>query len=108
MATQPQDAGKPKLELPTAKVMEASFKYSLKHMKPIDLYFYVDSIKGKVSIAEDDGDKIIYKSDEEHTSAILKTLECENCYIVITANTIYIISKNVKQRKANQMALAES
>lgn len=90
---------KPLMEYPTAKVLTNACKISVKYKKPIDFYFYQDSLKGKVFIMDEAGDSIIYKNEEENSSAIVKLFECDNCYITITENTVYILSKNVKKRK---------
>ena len=85
--------------MPSAKTLHQSAKLSIEHEKPICYYFYNDSLNDSVVIAPYQGDKIIYKNSEEHTSPILKTYRCESEYIVITENTIYIISANTKITK---------
>ena len=39
-----------------------------------------------------EGDNIIYKNSEEHTSPIKNTYKIGNEYLVVTENTIYLIS----------------
>ena len=67
-------------------------KLSIKLQKPTDYYFYVDSLKGGICIATNDEDKIIYKNNDEHTSPIQNTYKVGNEYLVVTENTIYVIS----------------
>ena len=90
-STTPQ-AGGSTLTLPTEKTLLQATKLSLKTKKPICFYFYIDSLKGKISIVTDGEDRIIFKSDEEHTSPILNTYKSDTSYIVVTENTIYILS----------------
>ena len=40
-------------------------------------------------------DKIIFKNQDEHTSPILNTYKCGNEYLVITENTIYVVSASI-------------
>jgi hypothetical protein len=87
---------KAKVSLASAKSMEQAQKLSIKLVKPICFYFYVDSLKGKVVIKSDGEDRIVFKNEDEHTSPILNTFKCETEYIIVTENTIYIISADTK------------
>ena len=84
------------LGLPSDKTLQQAVKLSIKTAKPICFYFYVDSLKGKVCISSDGEDKIIYKNDDEHTSPILNTFKCQNEFLVVTENTIYVVSSNTQ------------
>ena len=81
--------------LPSDKTLQQAVKLSIKTSKPICFYFYVDSLKKKISIVSDGEDKIIFKNQEEHTSPILNTYKCGDEYLVITENTIYVVSSNI-------------
>ncbi len=91
-AGQSQVGTKPRLGLPSDKTMQQAVKLSIKLCKPICFYFYVDSLKNRVCIASDGEDRIVYKNDEEHTSPILNTYKVNTEYVVVTENTIYILS----------------
>ena len=86
------------LVLPTEKTLLQATKLALKTKKPVCFYFYIDSLKGKISIATDGEDRIIFKSDDEHTSPILNTYKSDTSYIVVTENTIYILSADTPVR----------
>ena len=96
--TQPAQGGANSLTLPTEKTLLQSTKLALKTKKPVCFYFYIDSLKGKISIVSDGEDRIIFKSEDEHTSPILNTYKSDNCYIVVTENTIYILSSETQVR----------
>ncbi len=81
-----------KIGLPNVNTLNQAAKLSIKIAKPIDFYFYIDSCRGNAQIVNADGDKIIYKNNEEHTSPIKHTYKVENAYLVVTENTIYLIS----------------
>lgn len=93
------DSNKNKLTLPSAKTLMQSAKLSIRLNKPICYYFYTDSLKGNCCITTDGKEKIIYKNDDEHTSPIVTPYQVDDEYIIITENTIYIISANTKVEK---------
>ena len=97
---QPQaNAGQPQqLVLPSDKTLQQATKLALKTKKPVCFYFYIDSLKGKISIVSDGEDRIIFKSDDEHTSPIINTYKSDNSFIVVTENTIYILSADTQVR----------
>ena len=88
-----------KIGLPSTNTLNQAAKLSIKVSKPICFYFYIDSCKGQASIVSADGDKIIYKNNEEHTSPIKNTYKVDDEYLVVTENTIYIISCNTQINK---------
>ena len=95
---QQQAPASQQLVLPSDKTLQQATKLSLKTKKPICFYFYIDSLKGKISIVTDGEDRIIFKSDDEHTSPILNTYKSDTSYIVVTENTIYILSSDTQVR----------
>ena len=86
------------LVLPSDKTLQQATKLSLKTKKPICFYFYLESLRGRISIVSDGEDRIIFKNEDEHTSPILNTYKSDNCYIVVTENTIYILSSQTQVR----------
>ena len=40
--------------------------------------------------------KIVYKNNDEHTSPIKNTYAVGNEYLVVTENTIYVLSKSTR------------
>ena len=95
-ATSSGSSGKSKVSLPSDKTMQQAVKLSIKTSKPICMYFYIDSLKGKVTISSDGEDKIVFKNEDEYTSPILNTYQCENCFIIVTENTIYLVSSSTR------------
>ena len=93
-ATQPSQ----QLVLPSDKTLQQATKLALKTKKPVCFYFYIDSLRGKISIVSDGEDRIIFKSEDEHTSPIINTYKSENSFIVVTENTIYILSADTQVR----------
>jgi len=81
-----------KISMPSADTLSQAAKLSIKISKPICFYFYIDSCKNNASIVTAEGEKIIYKNNEEHTSPIKNTYKDGHEYLVVTENTIYVIS----------------
>ena len=63
-----------KLVLPSADTLSKALKLSIKLTKPIDCYFYLDSIRDRVCIMNDRRYDHL-QNDDEHTSPILKTIQ---------------------------------
>ena len=91
------------LVLPSEDTLNKAFKLSLKCTKPIDTYFYLDSCKDQVCILNDGDEKVIFKNENEHTSPILKIFKSGDGaqLIIMTENTIYILSGNTSIRNLN-------
>ena len=85
------------ISMPSAKTLAQAFKLSIKGgYLPIETYFYLDSCKNKVYICVNDDNKIIYKNKEEHTSQVENIYKSENDYLIMTQNSIYILSVKTK------------
>lgn len=97
MSENTQEANK--ISIPDERTLSQAFKLSIKISKPMCTYFYIDSCRGKVSIVNSDGDKIIYKNSEEYTSPIQNTYKVGNEFLIVTENTIYVISAKTKVQK---------
>lgn len=89
----------PQVSIPSAKTLSQAAKLSITISKPICFYFYLESCKDNIKICANDSDKIIFKSMDEHTSSISNIYKVENEYLIVTENTIYIISSDTKVAK---------
>jgi len=88
-----------KIGMPGMTTLNNAAKLSIKLGRPLDFYFYIDSCRGNAQIVNADGEKIIYKNNEEHTSPIKHTYKTDNEYLIVTENTIYVISCNTSVSK---------
>ena len=102
--TQQQQQQQSAFPLPSSETLTKAMKLSLKLAKPLDFYFYEDSCRDCICIMHDGEDMVIYKNDDERTSPISKTFKSEDQFIVITENTIYIISANTPIRNLEEDA----
>jgi len=67
--------------------------------KPIYLDYFLDSVEKKCCIGVQDSSKFLVKSDSEYTSTIQNVFKCENCYIVATENSLYVVSTDIPIKK---------
>ena len=89
------------LVLPSAKVMQHACKLSITQDKPIMLDYWLESqTGGKVMIGvRATEEKILVRSEEEYTSPISKVYKVGEEFILITENSIYIVSAKIQSRK---------
>jgi len=90
------------ISLPSQNTLSQAAKLSIKISKPICFYFYIDSCKDNIKICTNETDKVIYKSLDEHTSSISNIYKVDNEYLIVTENTIYIISARTSVAKMPQ------
>jgi hypothetical protein len=85
--------------IPNASVLLRAAQLAVEEDKPIYLDYYTDSVEKKCCIGVKDGTKYLVKSDSEYTSTIENVFKCEDCYIVMTENSLYIVSMSVPIKK---------
>lgn len=85
--------------IPSASVLMRAAQLSVDEDKPIYLDYYTDSVEKKCCIGVQDGTKYLVKSEDEYTSTIQNVFKCENCYIVATENSLYIVSVEIPIKK---------
>ena len=87
--------------VPSATVMAAAAKLSIEHDKPIYLDYFNDSLEKKCCIGVQDTTKFLVKSDTEYTSPIesIARIKEEKVFIVMTENSIYIVSADIPVKR---------
>ncbi len=86
--------------LPTDLTFQHAAKLAIVEDKPIMLDYWTDSVDKKALIGvRESGEKLLVKSAEEYTSPISKFYKSGTDYIVITENSIYVISSDIPTRK---------
>jgi len=103
-ASAPHQQGTP---LPSAAVLLQAAKLALAQDNPIRLDYYVETAHGTAFMGEDaeTKDKMLVKSAEEFTSLIQKTYKVGDDYIVLTENSIYVVSGKLQKRKIQANSL---
>ncbi len=89
--------------LPHATTLLHAARLSIQQDKAIQLDYYVESATSKAFIGEDPEtkEKMLVKSNEEFTSLIGKIYKVQEDFIIITENSIYIVSGKVQKRRIN-------
>lgn len=85
--------------IPSASVLLRAAQLSVDEDKPIYLDYYSESVEKKCCIGVQDGTKYLVKSESEYTSTIQNVFKCDNCYIVATENSLYIVSAEIPIKK---------
>lgn len=85
--------------LPSAGVMLRAAQISIDDDRPIMLDYWADSKAKKCCIGVKEGNKYIVKSEQEYTSNIEDIKKIDGCYIVLTENSLYIVSQDIPVRK---------
>ncbi len=90
------------MPIPSQKVLINACKLSCKEDKPIMMDYWLDSHASKVLIGVRENDeKILVRSEEEYTSPISKIFKVGEEYIIMTENSIYLVSSKIPSRKIN-------
>jgi hypothetical protein len=100
-ATQSQDV------LPSPQTLLQAAKLAITRDMPIQMDYYVDTTNGKAFMGEEKEtkDKMLVKSAVEYTSHIDKIYKVAEDYIVLTANSIYIVSGKIQKRQIESSSL---
>jgi hypothetical protein len=62
--------------------------------------YWMDSLSAKVIIGvRDTDDKLLVRSEEEYTSPISKIFKVNDEFIIMTENSIYIVSASIPKKK---------
>ena len=90
----------PDLETPSEKTLVYAARIAMEKDMPVMLDYYSDTREGRAFLGEDSTtkDKMLVRSEDEYTSPISKIFKVEDDFVVITENSIYIVSKNIKKR----------
>ena len=76
-------------------------KLSIRDDKPIMLDYYCDSCNNPevlIGVKTND-EKLLVRSSEEYTSPISKIFKVSEDYIVVTENSIYIVSSKIPTKR---------
>jgi hypothetical protein len=96
--------------LPSAQTMLQASKLAIEQDRAIMLDYFRDTAAGKAFLGEDGETKerILVKSKEEFTSLIKKLYKVGDEFIILTENSLYVVSGKVQKRKVNLASLQEA
>lgn len=90
------------MKLPSENVLKHASKLAISDDKPILLDYWVDSCGESASVligVKSNDEKLLVRSGEEYTSPINKIFKVCDEYIVITENSIYIVSTDIPTKR---------
>ena len=86
--------------LPSDVTLKHAVKLGIVEDKPILMDYWTSSIENKCLIGvREGGEKLLVKSEEEYTSPISKFYKSGTEYIIITENSIYLVSSDIQNRR---------
>lgn len=88
--------------IPTYACFQHATKVAILEDKPIILDYWTSSLDKTCLIGvRSNNEKLLVKSEDEYTSPIAKIFKVETEYIIVTANSIYIVSADISTRRIN-------
>lgn len=100
MSQKEEASNKLNYRLPSDVTLQHASKLGIVDDKPIMLDYWTSSLDKKALVGvRENGEKLLVKSEEEYTSTISKFYKSGNEYIIITENSIYIVSNEIPTRK---------
>ena len=86
--------------LPSDVTLKHAAKLSIVDDKPIMMDYWAASLDKKALVgAKENGEKLLVKSEDEYTSPIANIYKVETEYIIVTENSIYLISNETPSKK---------
>ena len=96
------EATKQEYRLPDQKTLQHATKLAIVDDKPIMLDYWNESLDKTVLIGvKENQEKLLVKSEEEYTSPISKIYKVETEYIIITENSIYVVSADIPTKRVS-------
>jgi|TARA_B100000795_G_C22748478_1_gene418341 hypothetical protein len=88
--------------LPQGVTLQHCAKLGIVEDKPIMFDYWTSSCDKDVLIGvRDSGEKLLVKSADEYTSPISKIYKVETEFIIITENSIYVVSSDIETKRVS-------
>ena len=106
-AAAPTAPAAPAAPSPSPQTLMQAAKLAMQQDKAIQLDYYLDTVQGRAFLGEDteNNEKMLVKSGEEFTSLIQKIYKVQTDFIILTENSIYIVSGNIQKRRIKAPAM---
>ena len=86
--------------LPANNTLQNLSKLAILEDKPIMFDYWTSSLDNDVIIGvREGGEKLLVKSEDEYTSPISKIYKVDQEYIIVTENSIYVITSEVLTKR---------
>jgi hypothetical protein len=88
--------------VPSYACFQHATKVAILEDKPIILDYWTSSLDKTCLIGvRQNNEKLLVKSEDEYTSPIAKIYKVDTEYIIVTANSIYLVSSEISTRRIN-------
>jgi predicted P-loop ATPase/GTPase len=88
--------------VPTYACFQHATKVAILEDKPIILDYWTSSLDKTCLIGvRSNNEKLLVKSEDEYTSPIAKIFKVDTEYIIVTANSVYIVAADISTRRIN-------
>ena len=88
--------------IPTYACFQHATKVAILEDKPIVLDYWTSSLDKTCLIGvRSNNEKLLVKSEDEYTSPIAKIFKVDTEYIIVTANSVYIVAADISTRRIN-------
>ena len=99
-STGAQKTGESAYRLPSNVCLQHSAKLAIVQDKPVMMDYWTPSLDKSIIIGvKETGEKLLVKSEDEYTSPIANIYKVETEYIIVTENSIYLISNETPSKK---------
>ena len=86
--------------LPSGTTLQHCAKLAIVEDKPIMFDYWTSSCDKEVLIGvRENEEKLLVKSEEEYTSPVQKIYKVETEYIIVTENSIYLVSSDIPTKR---------
>ena len=102
MSEQPSttSVSEPGYKLPSEATLKHAAKLAVVEDKPIMLDYWTASLDKKALVGvRESGEKLLVKSEDEYTSPVAKFYKSASEYIIITENSIYLVSSDIPTKR---------
>ena len=88
--------------VPTYACFQHATMVAILEDKPIVLDYWTSSLDKSCLIGvRSNNEKLLVKSEDEYTSPIAKIFKVDTEYIIVTANSVYIVAADISTRRIN-------
>jgi len=92
--------GESAYRLPSNVCLQHSCKLAIVQDKQVMMDYWTSSLdKSNIIGVRESGEKLLVKSEDEYTSPIANIYKVETEYIIVTENSIYLISNETPSKK---------
>jgi hypothetical protein len=95
-----ESENKSNYRLPTTTALEHAIKIAVVEDKPIMLDYWTPSLEKNALIGvRENQEKLLVKSEEEYTSPISKIYRVDSDFLIVTENSLYIVSGEIPSKR---------